>query len=186
MCVCVCVCLCVCLQARNIKNVPVTNYDRTSRTLATLREEIFSLRSELLRTKLEQQLLGGMNTPWTARNVETVDTSVMVEVCVCVSERERERERGRCTERETDSQTNRERYIYCIYSNKRCGVYLFQAEYLGRSLLEGGHYWRVAIVSTYVCIRPSRPFSSTVPVPVCVKKVTLVHIQCSQLVCVII
>ena len=45
--------------------------------------------------------------------------------------------------------------IYHIYSNKLGGIYLFQAESLGMRLLEGGRYWRVAIISTSACTHDS-------------------------------
>ena len=78
-----------------------------------------------------------------------------------------------------------QRLVHRIYFNKRRGAYLFLAESFGRRLLEGGRYWRAAIISTSACTRDSREFSSTGTYTGIRKEVTLVDVQCSQLVCVI-
>ena len=41
--------------------------------------------------------------------------------------------------------------IHCNYSNKCHGTYLFQAEFLGKHLLEGDYYWVAAIFFTSAC-----------------------------------
>ena len=70
---------------------------------------------------------------------------------------------------------------YRIYSNKRHGIYSFQAQSLWWLLLQGGRYWRAAVISTPACTRDSGPFSSTCT-SVC-KEVTLVQVSWS---CVIV